>query len=188
MLNPHNKIVLLDRDGVVNIDSDAYIKSAEEWHPIPGSLEAMARLSRAGYRLFIVTNQSGLARQLFSPNDLEAMHAKMRTLLNQFGGTITDIAYCPHHPEDNCRCRKPKTGLLDLLQKRHEISFTGVPFVGDSLKDLDCAAAVGANQNLVLTGKGQKTLAKLTYQQPERLKPLPVYNNLYHAVETWFTL
>ncbi|MEJ2668848.1 MAG: D-glycero-beta-D-manno-heptose 1,7-bisphosphate 7-phosphatase [Gammaproteobacteria bacterium] len=185
MLDPKNKIVLLDRDGVINIDSESYIKSASEWHPIPGSLEAMAQLTRAGYDIFIVTNQSGLHRGFFNTAELERIHTKMHTLLNQCGGQIIDIVYCPHRPEEFCSCRKPKTGLLDELHQRHGLIFNGVPFIGDSLKDLDCANAAGAKAGLVLTGKGRKTLTRLMQKQPERLTSLPVYINLAQAVNEW---
>jgi D-glycero-D-manno-heptose 1,7-bisphosphate phosphatase len=187
MLNPNNKIVLLDRDGVINQDSDSYIKSADEWRPIPGSLEAMAQLHKSGYKIFVVTNQSGLGRGLFAPKDLVAMHDKMQSLLANFGGKIKDIVFCPHHPDEHCQCRKPAVGLLQQLQAKHNLNFENVPFVGDTLKDLGCAAAMGARGILVLTGKGEKTLA--TIQQnpkdgPHRISP-PIYSNLAEAVKDW---
>lgn len=189
MLNIQNKIVLLDRDGVINQDSDAYIKSAEEWHAIPGSLEAMAQLCQAGYQLYVVTNQSGLGRGLFTEVELQAMHDKMRRGLAKLGGNISDIVYCPHHPSENCKCRKPGTGLLETLHARHGLKFDQVPFVGDTTKDLGCAAAAGAQGILVRTGKGEKTLAKLKQQYAANETPfdVPTYNNLADAVKDWLS-
>lgn len=187
MLNPENKIVLLDRDGVINEDSDAYIKSADEWVPIPGSLEAMAELHKAGYRLYVVTNQSGLGRHLFQPADLAAMHDKMRAMLAALGGEIADIVYCPHHPKERCTCRKPAPGLLKTLQARHGLDFDRVPFVGDTLKDLDCATSMGAQGVLVRTGKGEKTLETLRQNSLDSAvnRIPPVYANLADAVTHW---
>lgn len=189
MLNTKNKIVLLDRDGVINQDSDAYIKSADEWHAIPGSLEAMAQLCQAGYRLFVVTNQSGLGRGLFTEVELTAMHDKMRHQLSKLGGHITDIVYCPHHPDEKCLCRKPGTALLETLQTRHGLNFDQIPFVGDTTKDLECAAAMGATGVLVRTGKGEKTLEKLREQHTKNQSPYntPTYANLADAVRDWLT-
>jgi len=153
--------IFLDRDGVINEDSDDYIKSADEWHAIPGSIEAIAKLSQANYQVFVITNQSGLGRGLFDALALRNMHAKMQQLVQQAGGRIHGIYYCPHKPEDNCECRKPKPGLLTQIRDETGHDLTQAYFVGDSLKDLEVAQAVGAKGVLVETGKGKKTLAKL---------------------------
>jgi D-glycero-D-manno-heptose 1,7-bisphosphate phosphatase len=152
------KLIVLDRDGVINQDSDAYIKSVEEWQPIPGSLEAIAKLYHAGYRIVIATNQSGLARGLFDIEDLNAMHRKLRWNLGRLGGQIEAVFFCPHAPDAGCRCRKPATGMIEDIGHRLQTSLTDVPFVGDSFKDIQAARAVGASPILVLTGKGQTTL------------------------------
>lgn len=150
-----NRLVVLDRDGVINIDSDSYIKNAQEWIPIKGSLEAIAKLNQAGIDVVVVTNQSGLARKYFSPNDLDEMHLKMRSLLKPLGGNIRDIFYCPHLPTDNCDCRKPKTGLLDQLAIKYNLCLKRVPFIGDSEKDLIAAKSKDCTPILVKTGKGK---------------------------------
>lgn len=151
------KLVILDRDGVINHDSAAYIKSPEEWKPIPGSLEAIALLSQAGYRVLVATNQSGVGRGLFEMSTLNAIHDKMHRALGLAGGRIDGIFYCPHAQDAGCNCRKPKPGLLEEIAHRFGVSLEGVPFIGDSLRDLQAAAAVGAKPILVLTGKGKKT-------------------------------
>jgi D-glycero-D-manno-heptose 1,7-bisphosphate phosphatase len=151
------KLVILDRDGVINHDSAAYIKSPEEWKPIPGSLEAIALLSQAGYRVLVATNQSGVGRGLFEMATLNAIHDKMHRALGLAGGRIDGIFYCPHAHDADCSCRKPKTGLLEEIAHRFGVSLEGVPFIGDSLRDLQAAVAVGAQPILVLTGKGKKT-------------------------------
>jgi len=151
------KLVILDRDGVINHDSPAYIKSPEEWKPIPGSLEAIALLSQAGYRVLVATNQSGVGRGLFEMTTLNAIHDKMHRALGLAGGRIDGIFYCPHAQDAGCNCRKPKPGLLEEIGHRFGVSLEGVPFIGDSLRDLQAAVAVGAQPILVLTGKGKKT-------------------------------
>lgn len=151
------KLVILDRDGVINHDSAAYIKSPEEWKPIAGSLEAIALLSQAGYRVLVATNQSGVGRGLFEMATLNAIHDKMHRALGLAGGRIDGIFYCPHANDAGCNCRKPKPGLLEEIAHRFGVSLEGVPFIGDSLRDLQAAAAVGAQPILVLTGKGKKT-------------------------------
>lgn len=151
-------VVILDRDGVINEDSDAYIKSAAEWIPIPGSLEAIARLNHAGFRVGIVSNQSGLARGFFDIADLCAMHQKLRELLAKHGGRVEMVAYCPHGPAHGCSCRKPQPGLLTALERRLGIDFRGVSLVGDSLSDIQAARSLGMIPWLVLTGKGKRTL------------------------------
>ncbi len=152
-------LVILDRDGVINADSDRYIKSPEEWRPIPGSLEAIARLNQAGYRVVVATNQSGIARGLFDLVTLNAIHQKMIDSLALHGGTIDAIFFCPHANEARCNCRKPATGLFEEIRQRYNIPLSHVPAVGDSLRDLQAAASVGARPMLVLTGKGGKTRA-----------------------------
>ena len=153
------KFVILDRDGVINVDSDAYIKSPDEWIPIPGSLEAIARLNQAGYRIVIATNQSGIGRGLFDMATLNAMHVKMNRAAAAVGGRIDAVFFCPHTSEDQCECRKPKSGLLQMIVERFEIDPATTPVVGDALRDLQAGAALGFPTHLVLTGKGKKTLA-----------------------------
>jgi len=154
------KLIILDRDGVINHDSDQFIKSPDEWVPIPGSLEAMARLHQAGYRVVIATNQSGIARGLFNIVTLNAIHQKMHTAARMAGADIDAIFFCPHSADDNCDCRKPKPGLLQEIGKRFNVSLKGVPTVGDSLRDLQAGFVTGCAPYLVLTGKGEKTRAK----------------------------
>lgn len=153
------KLVILDRDGVVNFDSDQFIKSPEEWKPIPGSLEAIARLNQAGFRVALATNQSGLGRGLFDMATLNAIHDKMHKALSQVGGRIDALFYCPHAADAGCGCRKPKTGMFLEIAARFDVSLADVPSVGDSLRDLAASAEVGAQPILVLTGKGEKTRA-----------------------------
>lgn len=153
------KLVILDRDGVVNYDSAEFIKKPQEWKPIPGSLEAIARLNQAGYRVVIATNQSGVGRGLLDMATLSAIHDKMHKALAQFGGRIDAVFYCPHAQDADCSCRKPKPGLYEDIARRFNVDLTGVPSIGDSLRDLQAAAQVGALPILVLTGKGQKTAA-----------------------------
>jgi D-glycero-D-manno-heptose 1,7-bisphosphate phosphatase len=152
------KLIVLDRDGVVNRDSDQFIKSPDEWRPIPGSLEAIARLNHAGYRVVIATNQSGIGRGLFEMATLNAIHEKMHKALALVGGRIDALFYCPHTADAQCECRKPKTGMLKEIGVRFGVDLAGVPCIGDSLRDLTAAAAVGAQPILVLTGKGEQTL------------------------------
>lgn len=151
------KLVILDRDGVLNYDSDEYIKSPEEWRPLPGSLEAIARLNQAGYRVVIATNQSGISRGLLDMATLNAIHNKMFKLLAQAGGRVDALFFCPHTDEDACSCRKPAAGMFQEIARRFGIDLRGVPCIGDSLRDLKVASAVGAAPILVLTGKGRKT-------------------------------
>jgi len=172
------KLILLDRDGVINHDSDEYIKSPGEWQPIPGSLDAIAKLTQNGYTIAVVTNQSGLARKLFDENTLAEIHDKMQAMVIKHGGKIDKIVYCPHHPDDNCECRKPKIDLLKQLQQHYQHSLQDVYFVGDSLKDLQAAEQVGAIGILVLTGKGNKTFSELK----EKNIQVPVFRNLETAV------
>ncbi|HEY6896390.1 MAG TPA: D-glycero-beta-D-manno-heptose 1,7-bisphosphate 7-phosphatase, partial [Rhodocyclaceae bacterium] len=170
--------VILDRDGVINYDSDQYIKSPDEWKPIPGSLEAIARLNQAGYRVVVSTNQSGVGRGLFEMNTLNAIHEKMVRSVAMVGGRIDAIFFCPHTNADNCNCRKPKPGMLLEIASRYNADLTDVPVIGDSLRDLQAAVAVDAAPVLVLTGKGQKT--RLDPQLPAIT---PVFADLAAAVQ-----
>ena len=154
------KLIILDRDGVINHDSDEFIKSPDEWVPIPGSLEAIARLNQAGYRVVVATNQSGIARGLFNIVTLNAIHQKLHAAAQQVGADIDAIFFCPHAADDHCDCRKPKPGMLQEVSRRFEVSLKGVPNVGDSLRDLQAGFVVGCTPYLVLTGKGEKTRAK----------------------------
>ncbi len=151
------KLVILDRDGVINEDSDAFIRSVDAWVPLPGALQAIARLNAAGWRVVVATNQSGIARGLYTVETLHAMHEKMQTLLARHGGTVEGVFFCPHGPHDRCGCRKPKTGLFEEIAARLRIDLCGVPAVGDSLRDLQAAERAGARPVLVRTGKGLRT-------------------------------
>ena len=173
------KTIILDRDGVINEDSDAYIKSPDEWLPIPGSLEAIARLNRAGFRVVVATNQSGVARGYFDLAMLHRIHQKMLDSLKQVGGHLDGIFFCPHGPDDGCDCRKPRAGLLHQIAEQFQIELTGIPAIGDSLRDLQAAQEVGAQPILVLTGKGGQTLRALNGKAG-----LPVYRDLAAAVDT----
>ncbi len=153
------KLVILDRDGVINQDSDQFIKNPDEWKPIPGSLEAIAKLNHTGYRVVVASNQSGIGRGLFDMTALNAINDKMYRALGQFGGRIDALFYCPHAAEADCDCRKPKPGMFLDIAQRFNVSLSGVPSVGDSLRDLQAASAAGAQPILVLTGKGKKTKA-----------------------------
>ena len=150
------KLLILDRAGVINFDSDHYIKSPDEWRPLPGSLEAIARLTQSGWRIAVATNQSGIARGLFDMETLNAMHAKMHKAVTQAGGRIEAVFYCPDSADSNSPCRKPNPGMLLAIAERFNTSLAGTPAVGDSLRDLQAAHAVGAKPYLVLTGKGRK--------------------------------
>lgn len=151
------KLVILDRDGVINFDSEQFIKNPDEWKPIPGSLEAIARLNHAGFRVVVASNQSGIGRGLFDMAALNAINDKMYRALGQVGGRIDALFYCPHAADSNCGCRKPRPGMLLDIAQRFNVDLGGVPAVGDSLRDLQAAVAVGAQPILVMTGKGRKT-------------------------------
>jgi len=172
------KLIILDRDGVINQDSDDYIKSVDEWQPVPGSMQAMGKLCQAGYTLIVATNQSGIARGYFDLSTLHAMHVKMGKLLEQYGGQVDAVFFCPHGPDDKCNCRKPKDGLLRDIASRYQANLTGVPVIGDSLRDIQSARSVGARPMLVRTGKGERTLQK----HASELVDVPVYKNLAEAV------
>ena len=154
------KLLILDRDGVINQDSDAYIKSLEEWIPIPGSIEAIAQLSQAGWTVAVATNQSGIARGYYPLSTLDAMHARLRELVREQGGDVGMIVHCPRGPDEGCECRKPKPGMLRQIASHYGVDLAGVWFVGDSRGDLDAALTVDAQPVLVRTGKGEKTLSK----------------------------
>jgi D-glycero-D-manno-heptose 1,7-bisphosphate phosphatase len=170
-----DRYVLLDRDGVINHDSDLFIKSPEEWRALPGSLEAIALLNANGFKVVVITNQSGLARGLFDPAMLDSIHAKMQHMASAKGATIDAVYYCPHGPDSLCDCRKPKPGLLLAFAADKGVELKDIPFIGDSLRDIQAAQAVGAQPILVKTGKGRKTLAK----NPDL--NIPVFENLYDA-------
>lgn len=154
------KLLILDRDGVINEDSDAYIKSVQEWLPIAASIEAIAQLSKAGWTVAVATNQSGIARGYYGLATLDAMHERLRALVAEQGGEVGLIVYCPHGPDDGCDCRKPRPGMLQTIARHYQAELAGVWFVGDSMGDLEAAVAVGAQPVLVKTGKGCRTLAK----------------------------
>jgi D-glycero-D-manno-heptose 1,7-bisphosphate phosphatase len=151
------KLIILDRDGVINADSDQFIKNPAEWQPLPGSLEAIARLNQADYRVVVATNQSGIGRGLFDMPTLNAIHDKMHKACALAGARIDAVFFCPHTADSRCGCRKPNPGMLAEIAARYNVNLTGVPVVGDSLRDLQSAAALGATPFLVLTGKGVKT-------------------------------
>jgi D-glycero-D-manno-heptose 1,7-bisphosphate phosphatase len=158
-MSPPKKLVILDRDGVINADSDAFIKSADEWVAIPGSLEAIARLNQRGFRVAVATNQSGIGRGLFDTAALNAIHVKMQKAVVAAGGRIDAVFFCPHTSDDHCECRKPKPGMLKMIAERFDIEPEATPVVGDSLRDLQAGAVLGFPTHLVLTGKGKRTLA-----------------------------
>ncbi|MBI1891004.1 MAG: D-glycero-beta-D-manno-heptose 1,7-bisphosphate 7-phosphatase [Burkholderiales bacterium] len=160
VISPPAKLIILDRDGVINYDSDAFIKSPDEWKPLPGSLEAVARLNQAGYRVVVCTNQSGVARGYFNIVTLNEIHQKMHHLARQVGAEIDAVFFCPHAADDNCDCRKPKPGMLREIAERYNVNLKGIPTVGDSLRDLQAGFVVGCVPYLVLTGKGEKTRDK----------------------------
>ena len=172
------KLIILDRDGVINYDSDAFIKTPDEWKPIPGSLEAIAHLTQAGYRVVIATNQSGISRGLLDMVTLNAINDKMCKAVNQVGGRIDAMFFCPHASTDKCNCRKPATGMFKEISDRFGLELNGVPAIGDSLRDLQAAAEVGAIPILVLSGKGKKTRAKGGL--PENTQ---IFSNLSAAVD-----
>ena len=176
-------LVILDRDGVINEDSDAFIKNLDEWIPLPGSIEAIARLSRAGFTVAVATNQSGLGRGLFSQADLDAMHQRLRTLVAAAGGQLAGIYYCPHKPDDGCDCRKPLPGMLDQLAQDLDLTLDSAVMVGDSLRDLEAGLARGCQPVLVRTGKGSATEAKLRAANSPLLHSLLIFDSLATYVD-----
>ena len=172
-------LVILDRDGVINHDSDDYIKSPDEWQPLPGSLEAIARLCRADYTVVVATNQAGVGRGLFSQEMLIRIHRKMASSIRDKGGRLDSVFFCPHSPAEQCGCRKPKPGMLLEISDRLGIGLSGVPVVGDSLRDLEAAAEAGAMPVLVKTGRGRLTQEKLSKGElSHTLGQTPVYADL----------
>lgn len=174
------RLVILDRDGVINFDSDAFIKSPAEWLPIDGSLEAIALLSRRGFTVAVATNQSGIGRGLYDRRTLYAIHRKMRRAVRRAGGTIDRIVYCPHRPGDGCDCRKPRVGMLRRLERHYGQSLRGMPIVGDSERDLVAARAVDGRPILVLTGNGRGTREVLR----RRGEVVETYDDLLAAAAT----
>ena len=172
-------LVILDRDGVINHDSDDYIKSPDEWQPLPGSLEAIAQLCRADYTVVVATNQAGVGRGLFSQEMLIRIHRKMASSIRDKGGRLDSVFFCPHSPAEQCGCRKPKPGMLLEISDRLGIGLSGVPVVGDSLRDLEAAEAAGAIPVLVKTGRGRLTQEKLSKGElSHTLGQTPVYADL----------
>ncbi|HNQ03035.1 MAG TPA: D-glycero-beta-D-manno-heptose 1,7-bisphosphate 7-phosphatase [Thiobacillaceae bacterium] len=172
------KCVILDRDGVINFDSEQFIKTPEEWRPIPGSLEAIARLNQAGFRVVVASNQSGVGRGLFDMATLNAIHAKMHRQVAQAGGRIDAVFFCPHAADSRCACRKPRPGLFLEIGSRLHVDLKAVYAVGDGLRDVEAALAVGAQPMLVRTGKGRRTLE--SGQLPAGVR---VYDDLSQAVQ-----
>ena len=172
------KLIILDRDGVINEDSDQYIKSVDEWIPISGSIEAISKLSKNNYKVIIITNQSGISRGFYDHKTLAAMHNKMCKLVTQFSGVINAIFYCPHGPADNCNCRKPKAGLFKRVEQVFDVSLENVYCIGDSYRDILAAKQCKGKPILVKTGKGE-----LTLKEQKKNINFPVYKNLAQAVD-----
>jgi len=172
------KIVILDRDGVINQDSADFIKNPNEWIPIPDSLESIARLNQHGFSVIVATNQSGIGRGLFDIETMNAINKKMLDLLAQVGGHIDAIFYCPHTEDANCKCRKPKSGMLEEISTRFGTSLKNIPAIGDATRDLEAYQSVGSQPILVKTGKGEETFVSKTYPQNTW-----VFNDLSHAVD-----
>lgn len=175
------RLLILDRDGVINEDRDDFVKSVEEWIPVPGAISAIARLSRAGYTIAVATNQSGLARGLFTEDDLMAMHQRLFDAVAAEGGTLDALFYCPHGPGEGCDCRKPAPGLLFRIEQSLDIPLRGSAFVGDSLRDLEAAIRAGCQPVLVCTGKGAQTAARGLDSLPRGTQ---VYDSLADYADT----
>jgi D-glycero-D-manno-heptose 1,7-bisphosphate phosphatase len=173
------KIIVLDRDGVINYDSDDYIRSAEEFIPIDGSILAITRLCAAGFKVVVATNQSGLARKYFDEDQLSEIHHLLCSMVEQAGGVIDGIFYCPHHPDDGCSCRKPGTDLLQQIENEFSCKLQGSYFIGDSMKDIEAARAFDCNPILVRTGKGLITEQLLSESND---LSVPTHDNLAIAV------
>ncbi|MFK5915330.1 MAG: D-glycero-beta-D-manno-heptose 1,7-bisphosphate 7-phosphatase [Woeseiaceae bacterium] len=168
------KLIILDRDGVINQDSDNFIKTTDEFIPLPGSIEAIAKLKKAGYLVYIATNQSGIYRGLYTVETLHAMHKKLALLLNEYNVAIDGIEFCPHGPDDKCNCRKPKAGMYLTIAEQAKVEDTSsILVVGDSLRDLQAAQSINAKPHLVRTGKGERTIAKAA-----GIDNIPIYNDL----------
>jgi D-glycero-D-manno-heptose 1,7-bisphosphate phosphatase len=178
------KLVILDRDGTINEDRDDYVKGPDEWIPIPGALEAIARLNHAGWHTVVASNQSGIGRGLFDMGALNAMHLKMHQLLANHGGRIDAVFFCPHTPEDACDCRKPLPGLFRLIGERYGVDLTQVPVVGDVLRDLQAGTAVGCLPHLVRTGKAARMGPAEIERLCEQVPGTQVHDNL-EAFAEW---
>ena len=172
------KLIILDRDGVINRDSSEFIKTPDEWIPIRGSLEAIARLSQAGFDVVVISNQSGVGRKIISADMLAQINVRMIDHVQQSGGKIQCVLFCPHHPDDNCQCRKPRIGLYEELSERLGLNYHGVYSVGDSLRDLQAAQTAGATPILVKTGNGKKTLKQIHKDKESLFDDTPVFDNL----------
>lgn len=177
------KLVILDRDGVINEDSDEFVKSVDEWIPIDGSIDAIARLYEHGFTIAVATNQSGIGRGLLTEEDLEAMHEQLLELVHDAGGDIATIAYCPHKPEDLCDCRKPQSGLFDQIAHTLGCDLEGAFVVGDSLRDLEAGMARGCLPVLVRTGKGEKTEQKIADDDSGEYDDVAVFDDLAEAAD-----
>lgn len=173
------RLIILDRDGVINYESPYYIKKPEEWIPLPGSLEAITALNQAGYTVTVATNQSGIGRKLYNEAILKQIHQKMQHLLQGYGGRVDKIWFCPHAPCDRCNCRKPKPGLLQAIASWYGCALTGIPAIGDSWRDIEVARKVGCTPILVLTGNGEKTLQ----EHPALAQEIQIFSNLCTAAE-----
>lgn len=163
---PQLKIIVIDRDGVINQDSPNFIRSAADFHALPGSYAAIAKLNRAGYKVVVATNQSGIARGYFTMNELKNIHHKMLTELQAVGGHVDGIFICPHGPDANCDCRKPQAGLLREIATKFALTADAMLVIGDSIRDLQAAQNFGCAALLVTTGNGAKTAADLRNQLP----------------------
>lgn len=177
------KLVILERDGVINASDGEAICSPSDWQPIEGSLEAIAKLSRLGFTVVVATNQQGLASGELDLDDLEAIHFKLTDMVETRGGSIAAIFYCPHSPADNCSCHKPKTGLIDAIEVEFDICADNMPYVGDKLVDLETALAKQCHPILVTSGQGQKTLQQLVDNAVDGLEQVPVFDNLAAAAD-----
>lgn len=170
--------IILDRDGVINFDSLEYIKSPDEWVPIPGSLEAVALLNRAGFKVIVATNQSGIARGYYDIDTLDAIHEKMMRELAAVGGYVEEIFFCPHHPEEACQCRKPKPGMLQAIQQKYGMTLADTFYIGDSMADVGAAQAAGCKLLLVMTGNGRTTI-----ERNPHLITVPMFTDLAEAAQ-----
>lgn len=173
----NSRFILLDRDGVINRDSDDFIKNPDQWLPIPGSLEAIGELSQNGYRIVVISNQSGISRGLLGLDALDEIHNKMHRAVDGYGGKIEAVYFCPHGPEDWCDCRKPKPGLLKRFASDYRVDLRPIPFIGDSYRDIQAGLLAGASPFLVKTGKGLATLKA----HPEI--NVPVFEDLYDTAQ-----
>ena len=164
------KLVILGRDGVLNGYREDHVKAPEEWTPVPGALEAVARLNHAGWHTVVATNQAGIGRGMIDMASVNAVHAHMNRQLMALGGRIDAVFFCPHTPEEQCDCRKPLPGMMLDIGRRYGSDLSAVPVVGDTLRDLQAAAAAGCPPHLVLTGRAaaldEAALARFVEQVP----------------------